>query len=267
MRRDWEQNREQRLRERGLEPGTFAADQLERKLLRGEMMGFAASPNTFAAVTVLLVVVTAGLVVQRLVHRDGLGWLAPPLLGIVLGAAIIVWADSKTAYLTPLIAAGILAMLAVARGWLARHFRARLRRRRGRLPRRRRRVRRARAVPRLATRSTASRSAGTTGSARRSVFAAHPMLGVGWDNFGLHYLAARLPVAAEEVRDPHNFIVRFATELGAIGAILLAAWMLRLWWELTRPRPAPAATLPPNRRRRRPRRFVRLAPSRSSRRS
>src|SRR5262249_11979082 len=42
----------------------------------------------------------------------------------------------------------------------------------------------------------------------------HPATGVGWGNFGPHYLAVRLPAAAEEVRDPHNFIVRAFAELG-----------------------------------------------------
>ena len=47
----------------------------------------------------------------------------------------------------------------------------------------------------------------------------------------------------EEIRDPHNFIIRFFIELGAVGGVLLLAWMLRLWWELTRPivPPAPAS--------------------------
>jgi tetratricopeptide (TPR) repeat protein len=46
----------------------------------------------------------------------------------------------------------------------------------------------------------------------------------------------RLPVAAEEIKDPHNFLVRFATELGAVGLALVVGWLLALWWELTQRR-------------------------------
>ena len=70
-----------------------------------------------------------------------------------------------------------------------------------------------------------------------ALFRLHPLLGVGWDNFGPHYLGTRLPTATEEIRDPHNFVVRFFVELGLVGGVLMLAWMLRLWWEMTRPRP------------------------------
>jgi hypothetical protein len=74
------------------------------------------------------------------------------------------------------------------------------------------------------------------------LFAAHPLAGVGWENFGPNYLAFRLPVASEEIKDPHNFLVRFATELGSVGLFLLVAWMLLLWWDLTTRPAAPAET-------------------------
>ncbi len=234
MRKEWEQNRERHLRDHGMEPGTFAATSFEAKLLRGEMMGFGASPNTFAAVSVLLVVVTLGIVVQRVVDRTGVGWVILPLAGVALGGCIIVWTDSKTAYVTPLLAGGILATLAIANGWLARHARLAY----------------ATGVTLFLLGTAAVIGHGLhhgslvidsltfrwrywVGAAK--VFADHPILGVGWDNFGLHYLAARLPTAAEEIRDPHNFLVRGFSELGAVGGLLLLAWMLRLWWELTRP--------------------------------
>jgi O-antigen ligase len=234
MRKEWEQNREQHLRARGFELGSFNAQMFEAKLLRGEMMGFFASPNTFAAVTVLLGVVALGVVVQRLLNRDGAGWIVVPLAGIGLAVPIIVWVDSKTAYATPLLAAGMLGGVALLRGWLRRHARLAF----------------AAGVTAVAVAAAAVVGHGLfhgslvissltfrwrywVGAAR--VFTEHPLLGVGWENFGLHYLAARLPVAAEEVRDPHNFVVRFFTELGAIGGALAVAWMLRLWWEMTRP--------------------------------
>ena len=59
-----------------------------------------------------------------------------------------------------------------------------------------------------------------------AVFKEHPMLGVGWSNFGLHYLAHRLGQAPEEIKDPHNFLVRFFTELGLVGGVLVILWQL-----------------------------------------
>jgi hypothetical protein len=58
---------------------------------------------------------------------------------------------------------------------------------------------------------------------------------VGWENFSYYYLAKRLPAASEEVHDPHNFIVRFAVELGVIAGIAVVVLMVRLLWEITMP--------------------------------
>ena len=72
-------------------------------------------------------------------------------------------------------------------------------------------------------------------TAAAGVWRDHPVLGVGWANFGGSYLAHRRPEAAEEIQDPHNFLVRFAAELGAVGLGLAVAWLVRTAWELTRP--------------------------------
>ena len=40
------------------------------------------------------------------------------------------------------------------------------------------------------------------------LFARIPILGVGYGNFSYGYLAYRLPAAAEEIRIPHNMLVR-----------------------------------------------------------
>jgi O-antigen ligase len=235
IRNDWQAHREEHLRDRGLEPGSFAAQTFESKLLRGELMGFHASPNSFAAVTVMLMVIAAGVVIQRLKDGDGVGWIVVPLAGMLLGGAIIKWADSKTAYATPAVAAMILGAVALRGKWLARH--AKLAyiigvacfvvgvlavighgMRHGS----------------LVIDSLTFRWRYWVGAAH--IIAKHPILGVGWENFGLHYLSARLPIAAEEVRDPHNFLVRFASELGIVGGVLAIAFMLRFWWDATRPR-------------------------------
>ncbi len=78
-------------------------------------------------------------------------------------------------------------------------------------------------------------------TASAGIFAEHPLVGVGWENFGRSYLAHRVPEAAEEIQDPHNFLVRFGTELGAVGLALAVGWLLRLAWELTRPATDPPA--------------------------
>jgi O-antigen ligase len=86
----------------------------------------------------------------------------------------------------------------------------------------------------------ASLFAGNTGSDRAQLFRRHPLIGVGWGNFGNEYLAFRLPEASEEIKDPHNFIVRTFTELGAVGGVLLLAWLLLVWWELSGAGSAPS---------------------------
>ncbi|HEX5244169.1 MAG TPA: hypothetical protein VFW23_12975, partial [Tepidisphaeraceae bacterium] len=74
------------------------------------------------------------------------------------------------------------------------------------------------------------------------------LLGVGWENFGPRYLAHRLVTAAEEIRDPHNFIIRVFVELGIVGGLMLIVWMLKLWWDMTRPIEAAASARAPSAR-------------------
>jgi len=50
------------------------------------------------------------------------------------------------------------------------------------------------------------------------VWKERPLIGVGLDGFAQHYLAHRLPIAAEEPKDPHNFVVRAFCELGLMVA-------------------------------------------------
>src|SRR5207237_1172207 len=66
------------------------------------------------------------------------------------------------------------------------------------------------------------------------LFLAHPLIGVGWNNFGDAYLPVREAIASEEIKDPHNLFVRFATELGSVGLILVISWLLMLWSDMTR---------------------------------
>lgn len=68
-----------------------------------------------------------------------------------------------------------------------------------------------------------------TGAAR--MVERHPMLGVGLNNFGYYYTHYKLPSSPEDVKDPHNPLVRLASEAGlpaaAIwGILVLAAFLL-----------------------------------------
>lgn len=222
------------LKQNHLEPDSFTFRQFEKKLLSGELIGFYQSANTMGAVLVLLSLVTAGVMIQRLVRREGLPEAAA--LGIViLGmVAALAFTRSRTAFLTFLAGGAILLLLAWAGRWLGDHSR------------------RAYWIAvagfvvgvaavighgayhgNLVEKSLTFRWYYWVGAAR--IWKQHPVLGVGEGNFGLFYPAVRVAQATEEVKDPHGFVVKAFVELGAIGGMLIIAWMLRLWWELTRP--------------------------------
>jgi tetratricopeptide (TPR) repeat protein len=240
--REWEAHRETIIRQRGWDPDSFVARQFENRVRSGEMMGFTSSPNSYAAVLVLLMLVTMGAAVQRVADGDGAAWAAAPAATVVLAAAVVSFAGSRTAVATAVLGPAMLAAVAVFRPRLARHSRLAY----------------AAGVALVLLGAAAVVGHGVRHGtlfhdsltfrwrywvAAAKLFAAHPLAGVGWDNFGAHYLAYRLPVAAEEIKDPHNFMVRFATELGAVGLALVVAWLLALWWDLTQ-HAAPATVAP-----------------------
>jgi len=243
--RQWEQDRPRYLRERGWEDGSFHARAFENRIKSGDITVFSRSPNQYAAVVVMLGVVVAGLVLQRRADGDRPAPLLVPaaLLGVA-AAYVIVHTHARLALLTPLLAAAALAILsrAAVRAWLARRSRTAYFAgatlfllgvaavvghglHHGGLP----------------DKSLTFRWYYWTGAAR--LLAEHPARGVGWATFGEHYTRVRPPQAPEEVKDPHNFLVRAFAELGLIGGLLVAAWIARSWWELTRPTVPPP--LPP----------------------
>jgi tetratricopeptide (TPR) repeat protein len=234
---DWKEHRETYLRQHNFDPDTFAAKQFEKKILAGEMVGFFASPNTFAAVVVLCFILCAGLAAHRVSHKDGAASLIPYIIAAGCAGWILYYCRSRTAFATAVLGLMFLAAIRRSRSWLAQNSRA------------------AYAVGVLlvcaitaavvfygvargnlthfAANSLTFRWKYWVASAR--MFADHPLHGIGYANFGLYYLRYRLPEAAEEIIDPHNFVVRVFTELGAVGGVLLIAWLLRLAYELTRP--------------------------------
>ncbi|MGA2232262.1 MAG: O-antigen ligase family protein [Tepidisphaeraceae bacterium] len=223
-------------------PGDFSTRQLETKLQNSELLGFTSSANSFAATLVLLMGVSAGLAIQRL--AAGENETAAAIAAAFLPTLWILYlTQCKAAFITTLIVAIIL--LAI---W--------------RFPRAFSSARRAYAtgVRLILAGMVAVVGYGIwfgglpTASlnfrwrywiAARQLHHDHPLLGVGWSNFGLHYLHYRLLQASEEIQDPHNFLLRFLTELGIIGLALGIAWIARLWWELARPaQPPPLSDAP-----------------------
>lgn len=233
----WQKNKASILQERGWEEGSFAARQFANKIEGGEMMGFSASPNSFAAVIALTCVVSMGVMIQRLVDRDGAAWALAYGAGIGAGAGVIYYTHSRGGLATLVLAAGVLGVL-----WLMPHVRRAL----GRHSRAAYAAGVAAALLGIAAVAGHGLYHGSLPSdslnfrwrywvGAAGVFEANPLLGVGWGNFGSHYLATRLQAAAEEVKDPHNLLLRFALELGVVGGVLAVGWLLWLWWDLTRP--------------------------------
>jgi len=234
MQQDWREHKDERLREQNIEPGTFAAEQFERKLLAGDVGCFVNSPNTFAAALVLMELVAVGIAIQRVANRDRIGWLIPLLIALPPYVFVFYRTGSRTGIGLGALAIAMLGVIA-----LVRH----------RLPALSRRLYWAGVAAltalvlavvghglrhqSLGDKSLTFRWYYWTGAAK--IFAQHPLHGIGWGNFGENYLAVRGPAAVEEVKDPHNFLMRAFAELGAVGGVLMIAWMLRLWWELTRP--------------------------------
>ncbi|MGD1276738.1 MAG: O-antigen ligase family protein [Tepidisphaeraceae bacterium] len=222
------------LRDRGYVADSFVARQFEKKILSGELLGFTSSANSLASLIVLLTVIGAAVAMQRRVDRDPPAWAGGLALAVPLAVWLLIYTRSKAAMVLPILAAAMLLVIWRFGRSLANHW--------GRW-----------FWATVAAVGAAMAAVVGYGLVRHGLPTAslnfrwrywvaawhillrHPIRGVGWDNFGQHYLGARLPAAAEEVRDPHDFLVRFFVELGVIGGVLLLAWIIRLWWELSRP--------------------------------
>jgi O-antigen ligase len=232
------------LQERGWEPGSFMATQFKKRIVSGEIMGFSASPNTYGALLVMLGVVGAGLLVQRICDRDEYGWAVA--IGVALSGAAwaLCFTGSRAAFGGAALGGIILLFTWTSGSWRTSH----------------------RKLAfwgctafiliciglivghglwhgTLFHDSLTFRWKYWVGGWR--VFVDNPIVGVGFANFGLWYLGSRLPEAAEEISDPHNLFVRMFVELGMVGGAILVALLVRLWWDLTRPHLPPDAEEPP----------------------
>ncbi len=219
----------------GLSEEDFQFRQFEQKLLSGELRGFGNSPNTYGAMLVMMGLISVGVMMQRLRDGDGIGWAIVIGVGL-LGTAVVLWfTHSRTAMVTPILGLIILFLAARLEPWMAPRAKLLF----------------AGAVVMfflgvaavvghglthgsLVEKSMTYRWYYWTGGAR--MVQQHPVTGVGWGNFGAHYPEVRPKVASEEVQDPHNFLVKFFSELGIVGGVIAIVWMVRLWWEMTRSR-------------------------------
>lgn len=234
MREMVERDRDQILAERGWQADSFEARQFFQKITGGETIGFSASANSFAAMIVIMLVLTTGLALQRWRDREGIGWPIGLAIPVLLGVLVMSLTQSRAAFGT--LTLGVFAFIALACfGDTLRRFRKPLL---GLLA-----VALVAGVAVVVWRGSTTQTLFHDSLTFRlrywigswQVFLDHPWLGVGWENFSTHYLAHRLPIASEEIRDPHNFIVRIFCELGIFGGLLLLLAVGRLMIEMTRP--------------------------------
>lgn len=247
----WQSQKSAIIAQHGWTPGSFEATQFEGRLLGGEPMGFLSSTNSYAAILVLLGLLTAGVLIDRLFEESTVKtWprrvatLALCALLPLAALPLLRWTHCRAAYATPIFGA----LLLVA-GGRARH----LSRRRVAIAYAGGLIALALVVALLLHHGLATGNLWhesltyrlrywtgayrilTAGVSQSPAIYGRLLLGVGWENFGPHYLVHRLAIATEEIRDPHNFIVRIFTELGVVGGALLLLWMLGITWEIIAP--------------------------------
>lgn len=229
----WEKNKAEELARRNWEPGSFAAMRFEQMVRAGSMTGFSTSPNTYAAMVVMLGVVTAGMVIQRFYNRDEPAWAVSSIIALLITAGVLYFTYSRAALITPFIAAALLIiaprMAGHRKGFYvlcAGVFVA------GTIAL----VVYGLMFDSLVIQTLTYRWHYWYGAIK--ILEQHPLLGIGWSNFGAYYLGVRLPVASEEVKDPHNMVIRALVELGVIGGAMITAWLARLAWELVTSPPA-----------------------------
>jgi len=240
----WDQTKAQTMAQRGWSADDFVFKQFDAKVRRGEMVGFFRSPNTYAASAAMCALVAIGIGVQRFRNKDDPIFPVVALTPAALSVGILVLTGSRTALLGFILCIGLYVV-----AWLLRDTL----------------TKKSKLIYVLACTGTAIAIAVLvsigieTGGLFHdsltfrwnywvgsfSLFKQHMLTGVGWGNFGGSYLAHRLPIASEEIKDPHNLLVKFMTETGAIGLALAIAWIGRTAWELTRPiQPRPSTAAP-----------------------
>ena len=212
------ENPQETLREAGvgpIAPGSPEFELYRSRLETTEALATFSLTNSLAAFLAPWLIVTFGIAVaarQDVTNRRRT-WLATALCGLPIAAALML-TRSRSAW----IAAGIGALIL----WLLA--------REGTTPNRRRRWRIAAGIAAAAVVSVwfvaiwrpawlepAVRSFSFRLEYWQSTLAMigdHPWLGCGSGNFGDYYILYKLPIAAEEIKDPHNFLFEIAANAG-----------------------------------------------------
>lgn len=209
---------------------SFAAKQFALKVLHGDFATFYTSANTFAAMLSLLATVVMGIFLSKPRKNEN---LILPLLAIP--CLWMLWlTQCKAAFVTFALAIAIFVFLRFASSLLIRYRRAAFI------------LVIAGALALIGLTISYGRAHGNLHNdslnfrwrywvAAAHMFRQHPLIGVGWESFGEHYLAFRLPSAPEEIKDPHDMLVRACIELGAMGGVCFIAFLLAAWWRMIRP--------------------------------
>jgi O-antigen ligase len=233
----------QLLKQGGIDPQSFNGIQFAKKIT--ELMGFNSSANSFAGLVVLFMTIGLGVAIQRIKDRDDPAWSVALGLTAPLAIWLLIYAKSKAALVMPVLVIMLFAILWKWRGPMARQSKRWFWIGVGII---------ALGIAAVVGHGIYHHGLPTDSLnfrwrywvAGMRMFQRHPVLGVGWDNFGPHYLRDRLPAASEEIRDPHDFLIRFLVELGSVGFVLMTTWLGRLWWEMTRPAAPPAQPVTPS---------------------
>ncbi len=228
--REFDKDREKRLREQGLEPGSSGALVFERRLRQGDPRAWFPTSNVFAALMSFGLVASAGLTWRSWRRRLEPRFLALGLALEVICAAALLASGSKggmiaaAAGLTLLAAGawpraralvqgrrgGAVALALVAAALLGVVARGTI------LP-----------ESLLGERSLLVRWHYMVGATR--LIAAHPLPGVGPDGFQDAYTAVRLARSPEEVTSAHSALIDWLAMLGASGAAWGAMAIILLW--------------------------------------
>jgi hypothetical protein len=241
----WQTERATFFTERGWDPQGFAAQRFEQKLMAGEIMGFTTSPNTFAAVVVFLALIATGAALQRWRDETDSGWVGLVALALPVALLLLSFTHSRAGIASLGLGMVLLLMWRWLGDWLGkRHAIA---------------FWSGVIVVMLAATGLVAIGLSTGELPGDSlnfrwrywvgawgVFESAPVLGVGWSNFADAYLAERVAAAAEEIKDPHNALMRLLAELGVVGALLGVAFAWTASWSMTRAAD-PADTTPAKR--------------------
>lgn len=242
----FQQHKAEMLERMNLTPGDFAATRFEKKIMAGEMLGFNASPNTLGAVIVVLTLISVGAALQRLEDKDDQGWIGIMFIVALLGLYPLAYTGSKASYAALLLGLLLLGVWRVSRKWLSQHHTLVFSVIVGGFA--------------LAVVTLLAIGLSTGGLPEDSLnfrwrywtaawfsVTEHAFRGVGWANFGSAFLQNRLAISAEEIKDPHNFLVSWLSELGVVGLALGLCWLLAWFWSASRvqvPGPLQASRVP-----------------------